>query len=272
MSETQKYQDKNSAARLSTLMRKLLAVHARDGFTTGLDIWAMYLGMEAPISDEQRFEAAAYIREVHVLVRGVEADIRSWDAPDEDKNDHLNICDRFRQTLITNFIGTSNYKEFLSNQVNKSDVIALRSLASALSYTNEPTVDRETIAELLQDIQALIDEVRGIDLPALLKAYLLAQLDGILTALRRYDLFGVESLLAALPGIVSLASAEWENVAAEMSPEAKEVTHRVRDFAVKTASAVWKVTREIPKFAPVVNTVLMLSDRAESLKQLAENL
>ena len=193
----------NPAARLSILVKKVRETAPNQQIRSA---WAKVLG----VSEADSYAILLGIFDVTQLVIETRHAIESLEGYQHDL--YLPHIDKIFSALCThNELGRA--WGTVVEQINDKDEYALEVCSDILSkYSQEKPIENDNIEKILNDVEALEQEILKSDLPQALKLFLSEQLEKLRAALLRYRLFGIKRLKSALESIAGATYFEKEKI------------------------------------------------------------
>lgn len=183
----------NPAGRLHYLFKR-----ARTGDKTanGYEVWAAVL--KVPFSrdnpnDNTEGEVLGHVLQIRKLIDETEQRLRNIENLDTEL--YLQPFPSLRHVMRFSSMNVSNYANSLMSQISDGDMTVLAFCAAKLSeFPAEPVIAEELLKELLEDVNALYDQVLESSLEASLKTLILEQLQSIRIAIHEYYIRGIARL------------------------------------------------------------------------------
>lgn len=188
----------NSAGRLHELLNQ--AKSKPDG--SGLNVWGRVFGVatQQNLTPEMEVQTMEHVIQLRMLIDQAQREIS--DIGDGDPSAYLKPFPRINDLTKPSLLTTSNYATFL-NVVSDGDMGLLELASQRLSsLRRERVVPLEEMQELLADVNVLFDEVESSSLPAVLKLFILRQLERIRRAIQEFRIRGPERLDEVLRDIM----------------------------------------------------------------------
>jgi hypothetical protein len=196
----------NPAGRLHRILQKAKDTQetgqigqAREGWAKVFDIPASFIRTDR-VEREVEEKLIENLIQLRLLIDETERSLRDIEGLPER---YLRPFPRIRQIPLTELnVPFGNY----ISGITEDTLTVLEFCAEELSGRHsEPVVDDDQLKELLEDVNALFDEIKTSTLPSDLKVLLLQELEEIRKAIQQYRIRGVERLregLAAVTGSV----------------------------------------------------------------------
>ncbi len=221
----------NPAGRLHAILEAAKS-HTGNGFM----LWARVFDISIisdKISPETEFEITSRLIQVRKMIDEIEEGLRSIEGIN--LNLYLSPFSRIRHVIRISSINFGNYESHLQ-QITEGDMTVLAFCAEELSkWQSEATIEEAQLKELIDDIQALYEQVRASELKPEIKNLILDQLEIIRRAIHEYRIRGVKRLSEALTTVVGAYVLNRDLLESESN---KDEVRSFKDTLSKFASVV----------------------------------
>ena len=242
----------NPAGRLHAL---LTAAKKHDTNQNGLFIWGQVFGYRVDFSKEAlsaevEIEVTQKILQTRQLVEEAEAAIRAIEGPNQEI--FLRPFPRIREAFRINIIGKASYRGLL-NHISEGDMTVLEICSGELSRLHaEDVIEQGQLEQLLEDINALFDQIQQSSLPDILRIFLLDLLESMRRAIQEYRIRGARRLKEELEKIVGALVVNGSEI--EKAKDAEEVSRFAQVFSAFVAMVTF-ANKATPLFGPVVRVI-----------------
>lgn len=196
----------NSAGRLAAIVQKLVVNGQIIANASGMVCWARVFEIKDWESHLGQFEVMEFVEQVCKLTCDVERDLRDFAKRNQvDVEDYMEPIRKVRDLAQPARLQTSGYIQ--NSNISKSEITVLKTLSDLIATQKfEATIEPPQLAGIRGDIEGLITDIRASEMAPDLKKLALVQLEALLTAIRRYEIFGIECLVNELPRLYGMVA------------------------------------------------------------------
>lgn len=185
----------NAANRVLNILEEARVAASKNASQSGYRVWAEVFNISIEgnsVPPEAEETVTSSVLQLRKLIDEVEEGLRRFEGLDLEL--YLKPFPRLREVTRLSLLPSTNFYANLT-QLTEGDMTVLAFCAAKIAeLPSEPVVTEEQLKELLEDVNALYDQVLESSLESELKRIILGQLNGIRTAIHEYHIRGIARL------------------------------------------------------------------------------